>query len=476
MQKTIFTLLCVPVLLGPWLFGAWEAWWFWIFAVFLFAAGTLFGIQKLRQSALPPPDLDTPVPDEHLIWVRRQRTMLLLCMPFLAYAIWSMTRPIIFLTAERSVLIFLTPVLLASIIVFGMCPRERRRLFLLIVINLFLLGLYGILNHAFTGSQYVLWAQGYAQYTIDHRATGSYYCPNHFAGIMEMAAALGLGIMLTRRVSTLQRVVGLSLTTLSCVGIMMSKSRGGGTALAITLLATLHWGFVNWPRKARWWWRIAGVALCGIMLAGVALFAHSFTTRYTEYFRPDTLQNKSFAEAAQAFSDTLKSTSRGRMYASAVRAWKSSPVIGIGPGMHTAQWFHFGPSPDGDAQTFTWPRHPNYQHRSDEVHSDWIELLEEYGLLGLTLILIPAIYLFYLLTLALKQDHASLRERERSTSGTYFPRESMALGALLAYVALMCHSLGDFNLQMPASTWLFAAILALPLGMIGDKRVRSHRT
>ncbi|MDA1044506.1 MAG: hypothetical protein O3C57_04705, partial [Verrucomicrobia bacterium] len=225
MQKLIFTLVCIPILLGPWFFGAWESWWFWIFAVILFAGVTLFGIRQLRRALhASPPQVDEPITDETMVWEKRQRLVTLLCLPFLTSAAWSLTRPIIYMTAERSFLVFLTPILLAAVIVFGMNSRERRLLFFLMILDLFLLGLYGVVNHMLTDSQYVLWAPGHPQYTVDHRASGSYYCPNHFAGIMEMAAAIGLGITLTRRVSTPQRFVGIALVALSGVAILMSKS------------------------------------------------------------------------------------------------------------------------------------------------------------------------------------------------------------------------------------------------------------
>jgi len=34
---------------------------------------------------------------------------------------------------------------------------------------------------------------------------------------------------------------------------------------------------------------------------------------------------------------------------------------------------------------------------------------------------------------------------------------------LLALIAMAFHSLGDFNLQMPATTWMLAALVSLPL-------------
>jgi hypothetical protein len=38
------------------------------------------------------------------------------------------------------------------------------------------------------------------------------------------------------------------------------------------------------------------------------------------------------------------------------------------------------------------------------------------------------------------------------------------LGGLLALAAMSFHSLGDFNLQMPATVWILAVILALGIG------------
>jgi len=39
----------------------------------------------------------------------------------------------------------------------------------------------------------------------------------------------------------------------------------------------------------------------------------------------------------------------------------------------------------------------------------------------------------------------------------------VVLGGVLACVCMGFHSLGDFNLQIPATAWLLAAILAAPI-------------
>ncbi|MFT5239516.1 MAG: O-antigen ligase [Candidatus Promineifilaceae bacterium] len=472
-QKFIFILTCVPILVGPWFFGSRELWWFWPFTLCIFMATMLFGIQQFKRSLQPS---SATVSDDggDGIWLQRQRNVLLLSLPLLVYAIWWLTQPIVYMLAETSVLLLVTSVLLAAIIIFGITTEQRQRLFIYIILNLFLLGLYGIINHAITDSRIVLWTPGYEQYMIDHRATGSYFCPNHFSGIMEIATAMGLGVFLTRRVSHWQRALGLSLVALACVAVVLSKSRGGGLTLLLIFVASLHWGFANWPRRARWWWRAAGVAMGGILVTGMILVADGFMGRYEQYVRPDLLEGLSVKDASAALRHRIEESSRGRMFAGAFRAWQSAPVIGIGPGMHTTLWPHFAAETDGDAIAAVWPTRSNHHFWSDEVHSDWLEMLEEYGLTGLILLLIPVTYLFFVLSRALRQDRTI--RRERKTTGTHLPREAMALGAILAFIAMAFHSLADFNLQMPATVWLLSAILALPIGMMGEKRVRSSRS
>ena len=47
------------------------------------------------------------------------------------------------------------------------------------------------------------------------------------------------------------------------------------------------------------------------------------------------------------------------------------------------------------------------------------------------------------------------------------------LGGILAFVCMAFHSFGDFNLQIPATVWLLAVILAMPIGEILDRSVET---
>jgi O-antigen ligase len=155
------------------------------------------------------------------------------------------------------------------------------------------------------------------------------------------------------------------------------------------------------------------------------------------------------------------------MIGGAIRAWHSSPVWGIEPGMHQNLWPHFSASADGDREKGIWPSLTNDEFHSYEVHSDWVQLLEEYGIAGFVLFLVP-------LTVAASIYRGGFgRARrvwvEHRLGESPGPDFGIMLAGFLALIAMGFHSLGDFNLQMPATTWLLAALVTLGL-VEGEKR------
>jgi len=153
------------------------------------------------------------------------------------------------------------------------------------------------------------------------------------------------------------------------------------------------------------------------------------------------------------------------MYGGAVRAWKSAPLLGIGPGMHQNLWPHFAPTSDGDPDIGRWPTLVNDYMHSYEVHSDWLQLLEEYGVVGMVLFLVALFTVFGLLTASVS---SAARRRQADSSPSDRVEFAHAIGAVLAVAAMTFHSLGDFNLQMPATVWILAAMVAVPLAGTAD--------
>lgn len=472
LSRLSYVLTLVAVLLAPWLFGAWEAWWFWPFSLMVFLGAGCFAARLLIRAD------DTLESGGR--WSQRvdhgsraPGVALGGYLLFLLYAFVRFLQADVALDAERSFLLFLTPLLIVLPIVYGFQRSQLKTLYVLLLADLFLLGVYGIANHALTGSRLVMWCKGYPAYYEDGRASGTYYCPDHFAGIMELALSMALGVLLTRGLGVRRKAAVVVLGVLALVGIVLSKSRGGGLTTVFVGCVALVWGFAQWPRYYRWWYRVSIGAVAAIV---VVVFAHSsipYMVRFRSYFGWGDTRSRTRREVVDTAVRRLTRSGRGRMIAAALRAWRTQPVFGIGPGMHQNLWAHFAASEDGDREGGVWPSVTNTTFHSYEVHSDWVQFLEEYGIVGLLLFLFPAATVFWILDRALARE---TRDRERNDWGGTGRRDhAVVLGSLLAVACMAFHSLGDFNLQMPATVWLLATIVALALGVIRTDRVRRTR-
>jgi O-antigen ligase len=281
---------------------------------------------------------------------------------------------------------------------------------------------------------------------------------------MEIAVCLGLGLVLGGGMQFYERLGGGAMVVLGTVGVVMSRSRGGGMTLIVILVAAAIWGLTHLPREARWWWRLSACAFVLMLILLLANLAEPYMTRFGSYFGWQQFRGRPASEAFDAMQKRTMGHSRPHMFVAAYRAWKTAPWLGIGPGMHDALWPHFAPSADGDRATGKWPTYLNNSHTSNEVHNDWLELLEEYGLVGFALFLLPFSLLIRDYHRGLKQDARRARIREIMYEDDSDPwKDAVVLGVFLAILAMSFHSLGDFNLQIPATTWIMATLVGLGL-------------
>ena len=452
--------IAAAVLCGPWLFGAWEGWWFWTFALFIMASTFCFGLRlALRNSGiqeLPP----LPEPAARPNRLRLQAIGIM--MPFLIYAFVRFHQTEVRMDAERTLLLFIFPFLLALPVILVFTEPQRRRLTHLIIANFFALGLYGLINHAATGSRWVLNQPGFAQYVNGNRATGSYFCPDHFAGLMELALAAGLAWLGSRGVRWPRRLASLLLTVICLVAVILSRSRGGGMTILFMLAVFIAVGFSQWPRHIRLWFQLIATAISALALLLVIYTSNKYVTRFITHFGIQPGEEVEWKTLPRTVAHSLKESCRGQMYAAAWRAWRTSrntQLYGIGPGMHQNLWPAIAASPDGDVATHKWPSHPNNTYYSYKVHNDWLQLLEEFGMVGFLLFLLPAGFVWHLLARRLYLERRQLRLRRWRLTGK--EGHPVILTALLAFAAMAFHSLGDFNLQLPATGWVLGALLAL---------------
>ncbi|MDA3800062.1 MAG: O-antigen ligase family protein [Kiritimatiellae bacterium] len=463
------------IVLGLWLFGAWEMWYFWPFIALLSVGLVVLGLKgivfALSKSKQTNPGIDNLFKGDVFL------ICLLSYTPFLLYAFVLFLNTEVRMVAERSFLLFATPIVLAALISYCFTSFWRRKLFSIIFFNLMLMGIYGIANYFITSNNYVLWRfWDIYQEPDNNRASGSLFCPDHFSAVMEFLFCMGIGLFFTKQTSKASIALGSLASVIGVTGVILSKSRGGGLTMVVLFAAIVIWGFSQLKITKNIFNRVSIICVV-IMLAFVFMKSDfGYAQRFKKYFIVKNIpKNES---VVQHYLYRMSLTSRGRMFGGAWRAWQSSPVIGVGPGMHQVVWPRFAATNDGNRENVQWPTVTNLDFHSYEVHNDWLQLLEEYGLVGFILFLFPCSVVFvflrkkFLTCSKVKVNHIHFSWTDN------FPRDSIQLGALLCFISMSFHSLGDFNLQIPGVLWTFTGILGVAITSVDIqyKRVRKPRS
>jgi hypothetical protein len=448
-------------------------WWFWPTATLLFFGALLAGLGTLLRGAFAN-ERESTDGDGSLRVDRRLALLLATTLPFLLYALWRAGRPsapglpLVDMEAERSLLLFATPVLLVLTLFLSATKARLRGLLVLFLTNAVLIGTYAVVNHWTNEDTYVLWAKAYA---YGPRASTPFFCPNHLAAYLNIALCAIAAILVTRGTRWTTRLALAALSLPIAAGWYLTLSRGGTAALLFALPVFLTAGLRGYPWKPR-----LALALAVALLAGGATWAvlsvpNPLLKR---------LQSHAFIQFVLKGKDVRWQTvkqkffthfDRGQYIGSAIRAWRTNPRIGIGPGQHAIRWPQFAATEDGNRAERRWPSQTNHEYYLYEVHSDWMQLVEEYGTVGLSLFLLACVFV---VGTVLRAQGDGLRDAAQGGQAGPLER-AMPLAALLALAVFAVHSVGDFALQMPSITWSLAAITGCGLLATLPERGKASR-
>jgi O-antigen ligase len=298
-----------------------------------------------------------------------------------------------------------------------------------------------------TESNSALWMVRPQQYLL--RGGGTYICPNHLAGFVNMVLALVLARLVvdplpsrSLQKNVLFKILEVYVIGCAIAGLIASQSRAGWLSLAVAVIAALFWV-----------WRVRAlpprvVDVCFGLVVAIAIFAYSrpvirqrlentFAIRldYTfEDFRPVELRDASLG-------------GRGPLNLATWRMAGDHLLLGTGPGT----WQYFHPQyRQPDAQW--WPRY---------AHNDALQFLAEYGLVGCVLMLGVIGCCFWQVVRFTRPEFA--REQQ-----------AFVIGAATAVTGLLIHSFWDFNLHIPVNAFLLVTLLGL-VAANGDRRLPFQR-
>ena len=306
-------------------------------------------------------------------------------------------------------------------------PPWKRALALLMLGIGFLDAAYGLVE--FFSGKSLLQLSWLELWPSRNRVLGTFHNHNHFAGLMEMATFLGLGLILASRSrnqlateQTAKRLFFVIPCGLMILALILSLSRGGWISFLVGLFFFL---FLVWWHSHPSWSRVLAMVLLVMIVIGVFL--------YRANRQPLQRRVESLVTYYQT-SEDLSMDTRFSIWKSAVAMIEDHPWTGTGWGTFRSVY-------------------PSY--RRDRIfrgivfaHNDYLQIAAGMGLPGLGLFLL-------FLAMIFREGIRVIRSRASDFLALAMP------GLLAGLFSLLVHGWADFNLMIPSNAMFFFSLAGI---------------
>ncbi len=257
------------------------------------------------------------------------------------------------------------------------------------------------------------------------RASGSYICPDHLAGLLLMLMPLALAYTLLGRFKTIPRVLLGYAALLMTVGLAVTVSYGAWLALA-AVLAVFFWFLFRTPSH-----RLAAVVCIAILAVFSAIF-------YFASLRPR-------ARVEQSQTVHIERTPWKGIWPATWRMWLDHPWLGVGPG-------HFD---------FRYRQYrlesPREQNRPGRAHNDYLNALADWGVVGAALVAAAWGALLW----GVLRGWRFIRRTASDLNPRKSNKSAFVLGASLGLLGLLIEAFADFNFHIPANAMVAVTLMAM---------------
>ncbi|NKB24048.1 MAG: hypothetical protein GKR87_06675 [Kiritimatiellae bacterium] len=302
--------------------------------------------------------------------------------------------------------------------------RKNRGQILLgvLILSVSLMAWYAIIQHA-KESIMVLNIERPEGYGM--RASGTYVCPNHFAGLLEIVMCMALAMILMPSASIPLRTLALYGMVLFVPVLFLTQSRSGlvgaGVGLSVTGL------LIAWEKNKRLFCSsVVFIPLLFVLLVGKLWYVSPVFQQRVAEMNPSELGGTALGRIAY-WKDTIEMI-------------KDKPFLGYGPG--SFRWIYSGYKSSNLEQL--WLRY---------AHNEYLQTIAEYGFVGFFLFIG---FVFAIVFSLLK----TFRNPSRSRN-TY-----LIAGLAGSISATLTHACFDFNLHIFSITHVLMMLAGTVFGVL----------
>jgi len=279
---------------------------------------------------------------------------------------------------------------------------------------------------------------GFLRNDSGRRASGMLISSIHLAGYLEAVGLFALSYAFWSAWRTWARVIAGYVAAMCYLGVAITGSRGGylSALFSLVVFTAVSLWTARQVRPAKFGRTVLITGMVGVLAVGsaVLLMSQSQLLRKRLSMIPQQLEKNSL-------------DIRIYNWQAALDQFRTQPWFGTGAGTH----LYYG----------RYYRRAPLQSDPIHAHSDYLELLAEYGVIGTVGM---AAFLFVHLASGWRNYRAVLR-RELNDVAEWQRAGHNALalyiGALSAISAYLAHSVVDFNLHVPGHALIFAFIFGV---------------
>ena len=277
---------------------------------------------------------------------------------------------------------------------------------------------------------------GYMRSFGSNRIGGFFNNPNHLAAFLTIMVLLMTSMVLFGGLSGSVRVLLGFLAITSSVGIVLTVSRGALISLGVGVVVLIFFGLSLLRSTHR---HIFSKAVMGAVVVTV-LVSTTFFALFSEQLR-----------ARFRDGDHWDEDPRTLIWESAMAQHQLDPWLGAG-----ARMFYTGCITYRSPAAAVWLSEPFF------VHNEFLQMLTDYGRVGLSLAVLVALLHFRSGAQFLRWY---AREKFPSAAALGWGNLGFTIGALSGLAATLAHAVGEFHLHVPAvalTTAFLLGILANP--------------